>query len=340
MVLETLLVLLTLAAPGEAPGLGVWPGSPSAIVSRPAYSREERAVDNWRIESALSLDVPPIGALRQVLAADSNPLPRCVKLNNYWCVKHAGWNGEITADSDGHVAFSSAQHGAAAAALLLKRYYLEFKRRTAREIASRWAPAGCWAAPAMATAARTTTAKPPASRGGLSRMLPQRPLPMGLAPHGLANTLRARWLAAHSRGGPFPMSRVPGSTRAAALELAPAPEIAQGMGEPAHKKPAVQNDAVSAGPSSLAAAPAPPLDCSAELVRIGNYASHIAEGVVSGPDQDLALFDPTGQPTENLSRVMANMAAVEIGPLRAQPALIARAVDQLRRSAAGLTGAK
>jgi hypothetical protein len=334
MVLETLLVLLTLAAPGEAPGLGVWPKSPSAIVSMPAYSREERAVDNWRIESALSLDVPPIGALRQALAADSTPLPRCVKLNNYWCVKHAGWNGEITADSDGHVAFSSAQHGAAAAALLLKRYYLEFKRRTAREIASRWAPAGCWAAPAR------PAAKTLASREGLSRMLPQRPLPMGLAPHGLANTLRARWLVAHSRGGPLPVSRVPGSTRAAALELAPAPEIAQGMGEPVHKKPAVQNDAVSAGPSSLAAASAPALDCSVELVRIGNYASHIAEGVVSGPDQDLALFDTAGQPTENLSKVMANMAAVEIGPLRAQPALIARAVDQLRRSAAGQTEAK
>ncbi|QGM44565.1 hypothetical protein [Methylocystis heyeri] len=335
MVLESLLVLLTLAAPGEAPVLSVWPGPPGAIISRPAYSREERAVDNWRIESALSLDVPPIGALRQALAADSNPLPRCVKLNNYWCVKHAGWNGEITADSDGHVAFSSAQHGAAAAALLLKRYYLEFKRRTAREIAARWAPAECWAAPV-----RAAVKTPASSREGLYRMLPQRPLPMGLAPHGLANTLRARWLAAHSRGGPLPMSRVSGSARAAALELAPAPEIAQGMGEPAHKKPAIQNDAVSAGPPGLAAAPAPALDCSAELVRIGNYASHIAEGVVSGPDQDLALFDPAGQPTENLSKVMANMAAVEIGPLRAQPALIARAVDQLRRSAAGQSETK
>jgi hypothetical protein len=371
MVLESLLVLMTLAAPREASDIRVEPGSLGAAASPPAYSREARAVDNWRLESAFSLDLPAIGALRQAMAANASPMPRCVKLNNYWCVKHAGWNGEIAADAEGHVAFSRAQDGAAVAAQLLKRYYLELNRRTAREIASRWAPAQCFAAPVLA-AAQTST-----GGAGSSRMLPQRPLPMGLAPMGLANTLRGRWLAAHrlhmpqphaaARAGlsktlpqkPAPMgpdpqaeadahrarwlaehrvrlppSSLPAPTRASALALAQAPEIAQGMGEPTHRPPAAQKDVASASPA--AAAP----DCSAEFVRIDNYAARIAEGVVGGPDQDLALFDSAGQPTDNLAKVMANMAAVEIGPYKTQPALIARAVDQLRRSAAARTAVK
>ncbi len=51
--------------------------------------------------------------------------PRCIKLNNYWCVKRAGWAGEIAADADGHVAFASALEGAMVAVMLLRRYYLD-----------------------------------------------------------------------------------------------------------------------------------------------------------------------------------------------------------------------
>ena len=77
------------------------------------------------------------------------------------------------------------------------------------------------------------------------------------------------------------------------------------------------------------------LDCSGDLIRINNYATHIAEGIAAGPDQDLHLFTADGQPTENLARALANMAAVEIGPLRAHPSLVAFAVAQLRLATPG-----
>ena len=67
-----------------------------------------------------------------------------------------------------------------------------------------------------------------------------------------------------------------------------------------------------------------------EMARIANYAARVAEGVAKGPDDDLGLFSADGTPTENLVKVMANMAAVEIGPLRASDALVNLAVAQLR----------
>ena len=149
MVLESLMLLLALATPPKAPRLRLAPAPLLALAAPAAYQPQERAVGNWRFESALGLDLPPLGALKQFAGTAPTQTPRCVKLNNYWCIKRAGWNGEIASDPDGHVAFASAEEGAAVAALLLRRYYVEFKRHTAREIASRWAPSQC-AAPAVA----------------------------------------------------------------------------------------------------------------------------------------------------------------------------------------------
>ena len=73
------------------------------------------------------------------------------------------------------------------------------------------------------------------------------------------------------------------------------------------------------------------VSCSNELVRIANYAAHIADGVAASPLADLRLFDSAGRPTENLSKVMINMAAVEIGPDRPRDYLIVTAVAQLKR---------
>ena len=53
--------------------------------------------------------------------------------------------------------------------------------------------------------------------------------------------------------------------------------------------------------------------------------------MVAGPYDDLMLFDAAGLPTGNLAKVMANMAAVEIGPARARSGLIEAAVAQLKR---------
>jgi len=326
MVLESLMLLLALATPPKAPRLRLAPAPLLALTAPAAYQPHERAVGNWRFESALGLDLPPLGALKQFAGTTPAQTPRCVKLNNYWCIKRAGWNGEIASDPDGHVAFASAEEGAAVAALLLRRYYIEFKRHTAREIASRWAPSQC-AAPAMAFGVSHGVSRMLPQRPvpmGLG-MLPQRPIPMGLAPHGVFNTVRARWLAAHLPGG---APRV-GLHRAR-------PAVSQASLAPASSTPSIiAHETSETEPKTrifahVDASPATPLGCSGDLIRINNYATHIAEGIAPGPDQDLHLFTADGQPTENLARALANMAAVEIGPLRAHPSLVAFAVAQLR----------
>ena len=289
-----------------------------ALAAPAAYQPQERAVGNWRLESALGLDLPPLGALKQFAGTAPTQTPRCVKLNNYWCIKRAGWNGEIASDPDGHVAFATAEEGAAVAALLLRRYYIDFKRHTAREIASRWAPSQC-AAPAATLGVSL----------GVSRMLPQRPLPMGLAPHGIFNTVRARWLATHLPGGGLRAGLLH-APRVRLTTLAPAsttPSI--NAHETSEAEPKTRIFAHEEAPSAT------PLDCSGALIRINNYATHIAEGIAPNADQDLHLFTADGQPTENLARALANMAAVEIGPLRAHPSLVAFAVAQLRLAPVG-----
>ena len=320
MVLESLMLLLALSAPPKAPRLRLAPAPLLALAAPAAYQPQERAVGNWRFESALGLDLPPLGALKQFAGTAPAQTPRCVKLNNYWCIKRAGWNGEIASDPDGHVAFASAEEGAAVAALLLRRYYIDFKRHTAREIASRWAPSQC-AAPAVAFGGSP----------GVSRMLPQRPVPMGLAPHGLFNTVRARWLATHLPGGALRAGlRRPPTARARLTGLTPAPTTPSiNAHETSETEPKTRFFAHGD------ALPATPLDCSGDLIRINNYATHIAEGIAPGPDQDLHLFTADGQPTENLARALSNMAAVEIGPLRAHPSLVAFAVAQLRLAPVG-----
>jgi hypothetical protein len=222
MLIETLVTLLAAAAPATPPALALAPASLLRRTPAPAYAPEKRAVDNWRVESALWLDMGPLDAVKRALDAEANEPARCVKLNNYWCVKRAGWNGEIAADADGHVAFASAEEGAAVAALLLRRYYVDYKRHSARAIIERWAPAQCSLMPVRPTPG------PPASREGMARMLPQRVAPMGLAPRGLQNTLRARWLAAHGRGGVGASSSAK-SAFSSPRDLMPAPAASPGM---------------------------------------------------------------------------------------------------------------
>lgn len=360
MLIEAFLTMLAVAAPQKAPAAVVAPSSVFSATPTPAYHPEVRAVDNWRVESALSLEMAPVAAARRALGAESGEPARCVKLNNYWCIKSARWNGEIAADSDGHVAFASAEEGAAVAALLLRRYYVDYGRRTARAIVERWAPAQCsliYAPPAPrpqasiptppsrsragasgASSTKVASGKsPPRAGAGIYRMLPQRIVPMGLAPRGLQNTLRARWLASHGRGGVNPKTaRRP---LAKPADLLPAPSIMAGVSEiPARReklaelvRPEPQTTIADLPPAPAPRAPPLVSNCAGELARIANYAANIAQGVVGGPNEDLALFTPAGLPTENLAKVMANMAAVEIGPARPRDGLIRIAVAQLRQ---------
>jgi hypothetical protein len=45
----------------------------------------------------------------------------------------------------------------------------------------------------------------------------------------------------------------------------------------------------------------------------------------------MKLFDTDGSPLPSLSRVLANMAGVEIGPYRADAKLIEAAIEAVRR---------
>lgn len=372
MLIEAIVVLAAALAPEKPPAIAIAPASLFSTTPTPAYQSEARAVDNWRIESALAIEMSPLDAARRMFGSEDRDPARCVKLNNYWCVKRAGWNGEIAADADGHVAFASALEGAAVAALLLRRYYVDYKRHSARAIVERWAPAQC--SPMIGRPLPGA----PASRDGLARMLPQRIVPMGIAPRGIENTLRARWLAANGRGGIaqspphrlaltqsqrqveaklistlaraetfratlrrngglLPARGARTNSSADDLDLATAPAIMEGGGERAQrrmphpaKKPSKLED-VDPAPHALPLPFRLVVNCSSELARIANYASHVAEGVVAGPDDDLALFTAQGSPTANLAKVMANMAAVEIGPARPRTGLVTAAVAQLRR---------
>ncbi len=332
MTLELLALGMSILASAAPPH---WPDLSRAL--RPDYLPAQRAVDNWRRQGALNLDLAPEQALALVLGRDFKGLSRCVRLNNYWCVKKAGWTGEIAADDEGHVAFASAAEGAAGAAQLLRRYYVDFGLHSSRAIVQRWAPAQCGAPIALGKPGRRVVGR---------RLLG--PEPRGLTTHGLGSTLRARWLAAHRPAmGARKRGKIAGIRRSVVPDRAGAmmktPTIAAGMGAMEARAPASQAPVrlamlpypgTALGPDPRIGASLPPLpkfSCAPETQRIANYATHIAAGVAAGPDADLALFDPDGKPTPNFARALFNMAAVEIGPLRATQALVDAAVATLTR---------
>jgi hypothetical protein len=77
--------------------------------------------------------------------------------------------------------------------------------------------------------------------------------------------------------------------------------------------------------------------CASENTRIQNYAACAIEGIAASPNDDLNLFQADGTAGANLSRLLENMAKVEIGPLATRAGLIAAAIDRLtpRSLAAG-----
>jgi hypothetical protein len=342
MVPQTL-VALVLAGRAVLPGgWDRWtepPSRPDAAVSEARYEAVTREVTNWRFEAMDALQPKPVVALAALLNAGRPVVTRCVRLNNYWCIKSARWNGELATDSEGHVGFASAGHGAEAAATLLRRYYLDFKRRSALDIVRRWAPAECGIA---AT-----------SFGGMAVM----------AVKGIGGTLRARYLASKRRGGsvrytaPAGPRGKPGRVSMVLSIKTPqyrVPDIAEGMGE--RKKPAelptprAVRAAKPAAPSAVAprrsapaatvasaAKPAPRPEaasaCAPDEQRLRNYATRLVEGLGLGPTDDLHLFDADGTPLPNLARVMLAMSGFELGMLRADPDLVERAIERVAAKA-------
>ena len=107
--------------PGDSgSGGGALQPEPQAVAAR--YEPVSREVTNWRSEAMDALEPKPVVAMAAVFRAERPFVTRCVKLNNYWCIKSARWNGELATDAEGHVGFATADHSADAAATLLRRY--------------------------------------------------------------------------------------------------------------------------------------------------------------------------------------------------------------------------
>lgn len=292
------------------------------------YVAASRAVSNWRREAAADLVPGSAAAVAALVDEDQPAVARCVKLNNYWCIKSARWNGELGSDDEGHVGFASAEHGADAAANLLRRYYLEFSRKSALDIVRRWAPAECNLAGGSAGVA-------------------------ALAVKGIGNTLRARYLASRrkvkvaSAGAARPAA--PRAPRVSAVPSRPlpsfhVPDIAAGMGErkvatvsqslsfrvgaPKPAAPRKVAQPAATGSTEAAAKPPPRIACAPDEQRIRNYAGQIVQGLGLGPTDDLDLFEPDGTPRPNLAQVMLAMSAVELGTMRASPDLVSGAVER------------
>jgi hypothetical protein len=291
------------------------------------YQPDTREVTNWRSQAMDALEPKPVVAMAALFKAERPFVTRCVKLNNYWCIKSARWNGELATDSEGHVGFVSADHGADAAATLLRRYYLEYKRKSALDIVRRWAPAECNVATGI---------------GGVAM----------LAVRGIGGTVRAQYLASRRKGGAVRYTAKAGPSGrpgrvSMVIPMAPktpqfrVPNIAAGMGEtPKPAKP--QQPLVVARPkparqpvttASAAPQPAPKVQvaaaCPSEEQRHRNYAGRMVEGLGVGPADDLKLFAEDGTPQPNLIRVMLAMSAFELGALRANPDLVEGAVRRM-----------
>jgi hypothetical protein len=241
-VIAALLAVATVLAPGADRAASFLRASAArtgqdiaeaVALARPAvpalYRAEARAVSNWREETREALRPVSLALVAFASPVDPAFVARCVKLNNYWCIKRANWDGEIGADAEGHTGFASAGHGADAAVSLLRRYYTVLGRRSALAIVRRWAPAECGAPVAV---------RPRGTPQGASRGAPASPALAALAPQGIGRTVRARFLAARGRGVP---GRRVAAAKPAAAERSPAipsPAAETLAARPASAKPA------------------------------------------------------------------------------------------------------
>jgi hypothetical protein len=281
------------------------------LVAEVRYDASAREVSNWRDESAGALNPALAVILASAFGVERPIVTRCVKLNNYWCIKSAKWNGEIGKDTEGHVGFATAGHGADAAATLLRRYYMDFGRKSALDVVRRWAPAEC------------------NLFNGLGGVV--------LAVRGIGGTVRAKYLASKrvritASGGKRGQGRVSISIPLARPTYR-VPDIAAGMGEKPKPKPPAPTIAPRR-PATRTAAAAPSTTCAPDETRLRNYASRMVEPLGIGPNDDLKLFDAEGTPGPNLAPVMLAMSGFELGILRPDPALIEDAVKRAGEAAA------
>lgn len=107
--------------------------SATGAKSTPTYDSSTRSVSNWESQAAIHLGITDE-------ALTKNKYPRCVKLNNYWCLKDVGWAGSVGRDNDRHTAFLDGNMAARAAVRNFRTAYLKHGRKTAFQIMSVYAP--------------------------------------------------------------------------------------------------------------------------------------------------------------------------------------------------------
>lgn len=207
MLLETLLAV-TILVPRIEPAIdAAWarlPALPQAAEAEPApapsFSQVARAVSNWREQAGENLAPGTLAFVVRHAATEPGFVARCVRLNNYWCIKQARWSGELGGDAEGHTGFATAADGADAAVQLLRRYQRDFGRRSALAIVRRWAPSEC-GVPRPVVAASAAAGSSGAASKRPARRTPVAAVSKTIAPQGIGGTLRARFLARHGRGG-------------------------------------------------------------------------------------------------------------------------------------------
>src|SRR5690606_22909566 len=63
------------------------------LMREPLYDQQMRAVSNWRLQAIRALELDLSGSFAFATGGEPDRLPRCVRLNNYWCIKSARWKG-------------------------------------------------------------------------------------------------------------------------------------------------------------------------------------------------------------------------------------------------------
>ena len=289
-----------------------------------SYDAEAREISNWRTETLAGLEPKPVAIAAALLSAERPVITRCVKLNNYWCIKSARWDGEIGRDSEGHVGFASADHGADAAVNLLRRYYLEFGRN----------PPSISFADGLRRNANIAT-----GIGGLAV----------LAVRGIGGTVRAQYLASRRGKGvtTFTVTRARRKARPGVHDHSDQNTAIPGARYRGRNGRETKATATKAGPAadSDGKARAGPESCKRRRRLCARSSSVCAImptawcWVLRWDPDDLQLFARDGMPSENLAAVMTAMASFELGMLRPTDALIDAALRRavLRAEAAKAT---
>lgn len=105
----------------------------SVAQAEPSFNQQSGEVSNWQTEAATHLNVE-----QSVLAARKDI--RCIKLNNYWCLKDVKWAGRVGKDSDSHTAFRDGYYSARAAVRNFRTAYSKHGLKSASALMSVYAP--------------------------------------------------------------------------------------------------------------------------------------------------------------------------------------------------------